>query len=190
LYGSGRQPWINERGTVEATWIDRSTVDAGGDFSASLASADGVTTIDPAAAPTGTHLQTGTIGCRINADDTVTCSQFELAGVGNANATADLTVTYTATVQCRNRGGQIVEVKSQIVGATSSTGSLSPENGRLLVPELDSAPAPTAAEFEAQATCPNGNWTKETLTSTIAVSGFTYTLTFEGFDSPYILIDP
>jgi len=159
-------------------------------FSASVASADGVTTIDPTAAPTGTHLQTGTIGCTINADQTVTCSTFELAGVGNANATADLTVTYTATVRCRNHGGQIVEVKSQVVGATASTGSLSPENGRLSVPALSSAPAPTAAEFEAQATCPNGNWTKETLASTIAVSGFTYTLTFAGFDSPYILIDP
>jgi len=158
--------------------------------SASAASADGVTTINPAAAPTGTHLQTGTIGCTINADQTVTCSTFELAGVGNANATADLTVTYTATVQCRNHGGQIVEVKSQVVGATSSTGSLSPKNGRLSVPALSSAPAPTAAEFEAGATCPNGNWTKETLTSTIAASGFTYTLTFAGFDSPYILIDP
>jgi len=159
-------------------------------FSASVASADGVTTIDPTAAPTGTHLQTGTIGCTINADQTVTCSTFELAGVGNANATADLTVTYTATVRCRNHGGQIVEVKSQVVRAPASTGRLSPENGRLSVPALSSAPAPTAAEFEAQATCPNGNWTKETLASTIAVSGFTYTLTFAGFDSPYILIDP
>jgi len=158
--------------------------------SASAASADGVTTIDPTAAPTGTHLQTGTIGCTINADQTVTCSTFELAGVGNANATADLTVTYTATVQCRNHGGQIVEVKSQVVGATASTGSLSPKNGRLSVPALSSAPAPTAAEFEAQATCPNGNWTKEAVTSSIAVSGFTYTLTFAGFDSPYISIDP
>lgn len=156
-------------------------------LSASVALA--ATTIDPAAAPTGTHLQSGTIGCEISGG-VVTCSAYELAGVGNTNAQATLSASYSATVQCRNHGGQIVEVKSQVVGATASTGSLSPENGRLSVPALSSAPAPTAAEFEAQATCPNGNWTKETLASTIAVSGFTYTLTFAGFDSPYILIDP
>lgn len=144
---------------------------------------------DPAAAPNGTHLQSGTIGCSTNtATDVVTCSTYELAGVGNANATAALTVNYTATVDCRNRGGQIVEVKAQVTGATFSTGSLSPKNGRLRVPALSSSGTPTAAQFEAGATCPNGNWTKVTQTETIAVSGFTYTLTFAGFNSPYITI--
>ena len=47
---------------------------------------------------------------------------------------------------------------------------------------------PTDAAFEANATCPNGNWTKETLHSTITLSSFTYTLTFAGFTSPYITI--
>jgi len=147
------------------------------------------TTINPAAAPTGTHLQSDTISC--TADPTtllVTCSTYELAGVGNTNATASLFATYTATVQCRNHGGQIVEVKSQVEGAAVTTGSLSPKNGRLSVPSLTSSPVPTAAQFEAQATCPNGNWTKETLTGTIALSGFTYTLTFAGFSTPYITI--
>jgi hypothetical protein len=58
----------------------------------------------------------------------VTCSAFELAGVGNANATGSLQASYTATVQCRNHGGQIVEVKSQVTGAAVTTGSLSPKN--------------------------------------------------------------
>jgi hypothetical protein len=147
------------------------------------------TTINPAAAPTGTHLQSGTIGCTSDPSTLlVTCSSFELAGVGNTNASATLSATYTATVQCRNHGGQIVEVKSQAESAAVSTGRLAPKNGRLTVPSLTSSPVPTAADFEAAATCPNGNWTKETLTGTIALSGFTYTLTFAGFSSPYITV--
>ena len=147
------------------------------------------TTTNPAAAPTGTHLQTGTIGCSVDpTTQLVSCTTFELAGVGNANAEATLTATYTATVQCRNRGGQIVEVKSQVVAAPTSTGSLEPKNGRLSVPALSSSPVPTAAQFEALATCPNGNWTKELLGGTITLSSFTYKLHFAGFTGDYITI--
>jgi hypothetical protein len=147
------------------------------------------TVINPANAPTGTHVQTGTPTCSVDATTLlVTCSSYELAGVGNANATGSLQASYTATVQCRNNGGQIVEVKSQVTGAARTTGSLSPKNGRLAVPSLTSAPVPSAAEFEAQATCPNGNWTKELLGGTITLSSFTYTLTFAGFTGPYITI--
>jgi len=158
-------------------------------FTPAVASAAISTSINPAAAPTGTHLQTGTIGCSVDATtQLVSCTGYELAGVGNANATGSLSTTYTATVQCRNHGGQIVEVKSQLTTAPVSTGSLSPKNGRLTVPPLSSSPVPTAADFEAQATCPNGNWTKELLGGTITLSSFTYTLTFAGFTSPYITI--
>ena len=55
------------------------------------------TTMDPAAAPTGTHL---------------------LAGVGNADPVGILATTSTATVQCRNHGGQIVGVKSAVTTVT------------------------------------------------------------------------
>jgi hypothetical protein len=147
----------------------------------------GATTINAAAAPTGTHLQAGTIGCSVTAG-VVTCSAYELAGVGNANATATLNATYSATVQCRNHGGQIVEVKSQSQTAPTTTGALQPKNGRLAVPQLQSGPVPTDADFEANATCPNGNWTKETLDSTITLSSFTYTLHFTGFTGNYITI--
>lgn len=154
-----------------------------------MTAAQAATTINPAAAPTGTHLQTGSIGCSVDpTTELVTCSGFELAGVGNANATATLTATYTATVQCRNHGGQIVEVKSQVTTAPTSTGSLSPKNGRLTVPELTSGPVPTAEDFIAKATCPNGNWTKELLGNTITLSSFTYTLHFAGFTGDYITI--
>jgi hypothetical protein len=153
----------------------------------SVAPALAATTINPAAAPTGTHLQTGTIGCSVDAL-LVTCSAYELAGVGNTDATATLSATYSATVQCRNHGGQIVEVKSQTTTAPRSTGRIRSKNGRLDVPQLQSGPVPTDADFEANATCPNGNWTKETLDSTRTLSSFTYTLTFAGFTSPYITI--
>ena len=152
-------------------------------------SALAATTTNPAAAPTGTHLQTGTIGCSVDpATQLVSCTSFELAGVGNTNAEATLTATYTATVQCRNHGGQIVEVKSQVKTAPTSTGKLEPKNGRLTVPQLTSGPVPTAADFVAQATCPNGNWTKELLGGTITLSSFTYTLHFAGFTGNYLTI--
>jgi len=147
------------------------------------------TTIDPAAAPTGTHLQTGTIGCSVNPEtQLVSCTSFELAGVGNANAVGTLTTTYAATVQCRNHGGKIVDVKSQVTTVPATTGNLAPKNGRLEVTALSSSPPPTAAQFEAQATCPNGNWTKELLGGTITLSSFTYTLRFVGFTGNYITI--
>src|SRR5215218_8335307 len=60
--------------------------------------------INPANAPQGTHLQSGTIGCTVNSDLSVTCSSFELAGVGNTNATVSLVANYTAIVDCFNPG--------------------------------------------------------------------------------------
>jgi hypothetical protein len=147
------------------------------------------TVFNAAAAPTGTHVQTGTPTCTVT-NGAVTCSSYELAGVGNANAQASLTANYTATVQCRNHGGQIVEVKSQVTGATATTGALEPKNGKLSVPSLSSSPVPTNAQFEAQATCPNGNWTKQTLAGSITLASFTYTLHFVGFTGNYITITP
>lgn len=148
------------------------------------------TTIDPAAAPTGTHFQVGTATCTVDLDGlTVSCSSYELAGVGNANAQADLVASYTATVDCRNHGGKVVEVKAQVEEGPFSTGELEPKNGRLLVPALTTAgEVPSEADFTAQATCPNPNWTKEVRDGTIALSSFTYTLTFAGFTTPYITI--
>jgi hypothetical protein len=156
-------------------------------FAAVPALAAQTTTINPANAPTGTHFQVGSATCTVTGI-TVNCSSYELAGVGNANATANLDASYTATVRCRNHGGQIVDVKSQPVTVGSSSGALEPKNGRLTVPSLSSAPVPTNTQFEALATCPNGNWTKETLAGSQTLSSFTYTLTFAGFTSPYITI--
>jgi hypothetical protein len=143
-------------------------------------------TFNDAAAPQGTHVQTGTPTCTTSSSG-VTCSTYELAGVGNTNARATLNATYSATVRCRNHGGQIVDVKSQVVNAPATTGSLSPKNGRLTVPELSTS-QPTASAFERRATCPNRNWTKETLPGTIQLVSFTYTLHFVGFIGNYITI--
>jgi hypothetical protein len=155
------------------------------------AQATGTPTFDPAAAPQGTHVQTGTPSCSFGPGALdVTCSTYELAGVGNTNATATLTVTYTATVVCINNGGKPSDGQHQgTFSASSSTGSLSPENGRLTVPSL-SVTAPTEEEFLAQQTCPNPNWTP-TIPGGITLSSSVYTLTFEGFTGAYItIVDP
>jgi hypothetical protein len=158
---------------------------------AGLAAATSTTTINPANAPTGTHLQSGTgpISCTVDPSTLlVTCNGFQLNGVGNSNATGSLATTYTATVDCTNHGGQLVPVKSTAQASPTSTGSLSPKNGHLVVPSLNSGPVPTAKQFLAQATCPNGNWTKSLQNGTIALQSFTYTVTFAGFSGPYITI--
>jgi len=156
---------------------------------AGLAAATSTTSINPGNAPTGTHLQTGTIGCSVDSStQLVTCSTFQLAGVGNANATGSLDTTYSATVNCTNHGGNLVPVKSSVQTAPTTTGSLSPKNGKLTIPSLNSGPVPTAAQFEAQATCPNGNWTKSLQGGSITLQSFAYTVTFAGFSGPYISI--
>ena len=161
-------------------------------FWASAALAAQTTTINPANAPQGTHLEQGVtqadVTCTVTATS-VTCptTVFDIEGVGNTNATATLTATYSATVQCRNRGGNIVEVHSQNITVPSTSATLRAKNGRLTVTQLTST-APTAAQFEALATCPNPNWTAEVLASSITLASFTYTVTFEGFTGAYITI--
>lgn len=149
-----------------------------------------VSSLDAANAPNGTHFQARTSAtCAVTAGPTVTCSSYELAGVGNANASAALAAAYAAIVDCRNHGKQVVEVKAQAKSAAVSTGLLEPKNGRLLVPALSTAgQVPSASSFTATAVCPNGNWTKELRNGTITLTSFTYTLTFVGFSQPYIRI--
>jgi hypothetical protein len=150
------------------------------------AAAATTTTFNRANAPTGTHVQTGSPSCT-TAGLNVSCSSYELAGVGNTNATGNLSATYSATVVCINNGGNPSDGQHQgTFTATSSTGSLSPKNGRLTVPSL-SATAPTEQQFLAQQTCPNPNWTPR-IPGGIRLSGFTYTLTFAGFSGPFITI--
>jgi hypothetical protein len=147
------------------------------------------TTFNSSAAPSGTHVQTGTPGCTVDGL-TVTCASYELAGVGNTNATATLSATFSATVDCTNKGGKLVPVKSSVQPADTSTGAIEPKNGRLLVPALSGPDAPSDAAFEAAAVCPNGNWTKSVAPGDPTLESWTYTLTFAGFNAPYITITP
>jgi hypothetical protein len=148
--------------------------------------ATSTTTFNPANAPTGTHVQTGTPSCTVSGLN-VSCSSFELAGVGNTNARADLSATYSATVVCINAGGNPSDGQHQgTFTASTTSGQLSPKNGRLTVPSL-SVTAPTEQQFLAQQTCPNPNWTP-TIPGGITLSSFTYTVSFAGFNGPYITI--
>ncbi len=160
---------------------------------ASSALAAGTPVFNDEAAPEGTHVQTGSPSCAFDPEGSlnVTCSTFELAGVGNTDATANLTAEYSATIDCRNHGGKVVAVKTGTFVATSNTGELSPVNGRLIVPSL-SVTAPTDEEFLAQQECPNPNWTPEIQAgTTITLASSVYTVTFEGFEGAYItIIDP
>lgn len=145
---------------------------------------------NPANGPSGAHYAQGSAEpvCTVDqATQDVSCTGTTIGGVGNTNATAILSTTYSGTVQCRNRGGQIVEVKSQTTEATSS-GTLRPSrNGQLIVPSLSST-APTAEELEAKAVCPNGNWTKVLLPGSLDLTSYVYTLTFAGFNQPFVSI--
>lgn len=140
----------------------------------------------PENAPRGTHLQTGTIDCDVTAAG-VSCTTFQLAGVGNTNATVTLAATYTATIQCTNRGGELVEAHDDSVTEVTSAQLFPTKNGRLVVPALTST-APTEAEVLEQADCPNPNWTPSVQPGSIALDSFTYTLTFAGFEDPYIVL--
>ncbi|GHH78777.1 hypothetical protein [Promicromonospora soli] len=140
----------------------------------------------PANAPSGTHLQTGTIDCTESAAG-VSCTTYELAGVGRTNATVALAATYSATIQCTNRGGSLVESHDDSVTEVTSASLTSSKNGRLTVPALTST-TPTNAEILAQADCPNPNWTPSVQPGSVTLESWTYTLTFAGFTSPYVLI--
>ena len=141
------------------------------------------TTTNPANAPSGTHFKSGTASC----SGSVSCSGYTLAGIGNTNVTADLSATYTATVECINNGSNPSDSQHQGTFPQSSTsGTLQPKNGNVTVPPL-STTAPTPRQFLAQQTCPNPNWTKR-LATAITLSSFTYTVQFAGFSGPYIII--
>jgi len=153
-------------------------------LSASAALAAITTTINPANAPSGTHLQSGAIGCAVGGDGlSVSCSAFELAGVGNTNAVVSLTANYSAVIDCRNPGGNIVESHETTFSATNAATLTPTRNGRLRVGARSVSPDLDLAE-----PCPNPNWTPEFQPGTLTLDSFTYTLTFAGFTGAYITI--
>jgi hypothetical protein len=109
---------------------------------------------NPANAPGSSHLASGTPQCVVNADLDVDCSAYVLGGVGNTNATVRLDATYSATIDCTNKGGNLVESHSATFSDSSSSATVtSSRNGQLRVP------AQSASAFSARQICPNPNWT-------------------------------
>lgn len=139
---------------------------------------------DPANAPGSSHLTSGTPSCTVNADRSIDCSAYVLGGVGHTNADVSLTATYSATIDCTNKGGNLVESHTSTFSDTSAATVTSSRNGQL------SVPAQSVSPFGAPQVCPNPNWTPSIRGGTVTLESFEYTLTFAGFSSPYITIDP
>jgi hypothetical protein len=117
---------------------------------------------------------------------TVSCTGTEIEGVGHTNATLELAVTSTISGVCHNPGtnSKVVEPFSRSVTTTTTAELTSTKNGRLVVPSK-SATGTSTAQFLATFSCPNPNWTPEVTSNILS---FTYTLTFEGFTEPAIII--
>ncbi len=137
---------------------------------------------DPANAPGSSHLTSGTPSCTVNADRSIDCSAYVLGGVGHTNADVSLTASYSATIDCTNHGGNLVESHTSNFSAASNAKATSSKNGQL------SVPAQSVSPFGAPQVCPNPNWTPSIRGGTVTLNSFTYTLTFAGFTSAYITI--
>lgn len=162
----------------------------------SLTSADGplafqvspgttVGTLNEANTPGGGHLQSGAISCTVNADLSISCSSYELAGVGNTDAFLSLVANYTATIDCNNPGNNRNNPIESHEGSfsDSDTETLSSgKNGRLRVP---TASVSTAA---AAIGCPNPNWQPEIREGSLQLVSYTYTLSFPGEAGAAVLI--
>ena len=137
---------------------------------------------DAANAPGSSHLTSGQVQCVVAANLDVNCSGYVLGGVGHTNADVSLIATYSATIDCTNHGGNLVESHTTTFDDTSDVTVTSSKNGQLRVP------AQSASAFSAPQVCPNPNWTPSIRAGTLTLESFTYTLTFAGFSSPYITI--
>src|SRR5512133_2465938 len=138
---------------------------------------------DPANAPASSHLTSGSPSCTVNADLSIDCSAYVLGGVGNTNAAVSLSASYTATIDCTNHGGNLVESHTSDFSASNSATLTPSRNGQLRVG------ARSVSQFSAPQVCPNPNWTPSIRPGTLVLNSFTYTLTFVGFSNAYITID-
>jgi hypothetical protein len=137
---------------------------------------------NPANAPGSSHLTSGSPSCTVNADRSIDCSAYVLGGVGHTNADVSLSASYSATIDCTNHGGSLVESHTTSFSADSAATVTSSKNGQL------SVPAQSVSPFSAPQVCPNPNWTPSIRGGTVTLNSFTCTLTFDGFSSAYITI--
>lgn len=141
-------------------------------------------------APQGAHYANGYAEpvCTYDTLDalTVNCTDTAIVGVGNTNATVSLAVTSTFTGVCHNPGvnSKIVEPFTESETTTTTAKLFPSKNGRLVVP-AQSATGTSSEDFLADFSCPNRRWIPEITGTSIS---FVYTLTFDGFDDPAILI--
>jgi hypothetical protein len=133
-------------------------------------------------APGSSHLVSGSPSCTVNADRSISCSSYVLGGVGHTNADVSLSASYSATIDCTNHGGSLVESHTSNFTASKSASVSSTKNGQLSVESASVSP------FGAPQVCPNPNWTPSIRGGTVTLNSFTYTLTFAGFGSAYITI--
>jgi hypothetical protein len=133
-------------------------------------------------APAASNLKSGTPQCIVNADRSIDCSAYVLSGVGGTNAEVLLVADYSATIDCTNKGGNLVESHTSDFSDTSEATVRPSRNGQLRVDARSVSP------FEAPQACPNPNWTPSIRGGVVTLEAFTYTLTFVGFTSPYITI--
>jgi hypothetical protein len=152
-----------------------------------LTAATALAVTDFSNAPQGAHYARGSAEpvCTVSGT-TVTCTGTAIEGVGNTNATVELSVTSTISGVCHNPGvnSKIVEPFSESVTTTTSSELTSTKNGRLVVPAQTTTGTSTE-DFLATFTCPNPNWTPEVTSNVLS---FEYTLTFAGFTEPAITI--
>jgi hypothetical protein len=133
-------------------------------------------------APGSSNLKSGSPSCTVNADSSIDCSSFVLSGVGGTNAVLLLEAEYSATIDCTNRGGNLVESHTSDFSDTSEATISPSRNGQLRVA------AQSVSPFDAPQTCPNPNWTPSIRGGVVTLETFTYTLTFDGFENAYITI--
>jgi hypothetical protein len=136
-------------------------------------------------APGSSNLKSGSPQCVVTAALDVNCSAYVLSGVGHTNATVNLVANYTAIVDCNNPGNNRnnpIESHTTTFSPQSTAQVLPSKNGQLSV-------AARSVSFSgAPVGCPNPNWTPVIRAGSLELVSFTYTLTFDGFSSPYITI--
>ena len=138
---------------------------------------------NPANAPGSSHLTSGTVQCVVNNARDINCSAYVLGGVGHTNATVLLTANYSATIDCTNNGGNLVESHTTTFAADSKATVPSTKNGQLSVPAQSVSGFSTAPQV-----CPNPNWTPSIRGGVVTLNSFSYTLKFDGFNSAFITI--
>jgi len=138
-------------------------------------------------APSGAHYANGFSEPVCTVDGvTVTCTNTKIGGVGNTNATVVLTVSQKITGVCHNPGNyNVVDPFTKTVTTSTEPLEIKPgRNGQLVVPTRTLS-GTSSADFRATFSCPNPRWTAEVTSNVLT---YTYTLTFDGFTDPAILI--